>query len=165
MINKLTCMTQIEEALTFVKDPEIPSVSVVDLGMVYHVEAEHKNVHVKMLPTFVGCPALDIISRDIKTTIMEKVEWVTNVTVTFVFDETWTTERISEEAYEKLKSYGIAPPPRDYKEGDPWSVDCPYCGSAYTTIDNIFGPAACRSILYCKSCKNPFEAMKPIASS
>ncbi|WP_017727869.1 1,2-phenylacetyl-CoA epoxidase subunit PaaD [Halalkalibacterium ligniniphilum] len=155
---------EITMALHEVKDPEIPSVSVVELGMLHDIVINVQNIHIKMLPTFVGCPALDIISRDIKKAITEKIAWVQEVDITFVFDESWTTERISEEGRQKLKEYGIAPPPLKYKESDPWHVDCPYCGSTYTTMENIFGPAACRSILYCRSCKNPFEAMKPVSS-
>ena len=161
MTNSL--IEEVIEALQHVKDPEIPSVSVGELGMVYDINIDGSKVHVKMLPTFVGCPALDIISKNV-INALANVEWFEHIEVTFVFEETWTTDRISEEGREKLKEYGIAPPPANHKEGDPWEVDCPYCGSTYTTIENIFGPAACRSILYCKSCKNPFEAMKPVAS-
>ncbi|MBU8906446.1 1,2-phenylacetyl-CoA epoxidase subunit PaaD [Desertibacillus haloalkaliphilus] len=155
---------EIETTLHQVKDPEIPSVSVGELGMIYDVEVTGSHVHVKMIPTFVGCPALDIISRDVKAAIRKDVNWVDQVEVSYVFDKSWSTDRISDEGREKLKEYGITPPPIDFKEGDPWEVDCPYCGSTYTSMENIFGPAACRSILYCKSCKNPFEAMKPVAS-
>jgi ring-1,2-phenylacetyl-CoA epoxidase subunit PaaD len=156
---------EILEALKEVKDPEIPSVSVVELGMFYDAQIEDGQVIViKMLPTFTGCPALDIISRDIRLAVQSKISWAEEVKVEFVFDENWTTERISEEGRQNLKEYGIAPPPVKHNEGDPWHVDCPYCGSTYTTMENIFGPAACRSILYCRSCKNPFEAMKPVSN-
>jgi ring-1,2-phenylacetyl-CoA epoxidase subunit PaaD len=155
---------EVRVALHRVKDPEIPSVSIDELGMVYEIEVEENRVHVKMIPTFVGCPALDIISRDVKKAITEQVDWVEFVDVTYIYDVSWSTERISPEGREKLKEYGIAPPPQNYKEGEYWAVECPYCGSSYTSMENIFGPAACRSILYCKSCKNPFEAMKPVAS-
>ena len=99
-----------------------------------------------------------------KKAIVDNVKWVSDVEVKYVFDENWTTDRISAEGREKLKEYGIAPPPANHKEGDPWNIDCPYCGSTYTTLENIFGPAACRSILYCRTCKNPFEAMKPVST-
>lgn len=156
---------EIIEALQKVKDPEIPSISIVELGMVYEIDISiEKDIYIKMLPTFVGCPALDIIRRDCHRAVRENVPWAGKVETSFVFDESWTTERISETGRSKLKECGIAPPPVKHQEGDPWEVDCPYCGSTYTTLENIFGPAACRSILYCRSCKNPFEAMKPVAN-
>lgn len=155
---------QIQTVLGEVKDPEIPSISLVELGMLYDIIIKDDVVEIKLIPTFVGCPALEIISRDVKKAISDNIDWVTKVEVDYVFDESWTTERISAEGREKLKEYGISPPPANHKEGDPWNVDCPYCGSTYTTMENIFGPAACRSILYCRSCKNPFEAMKPVST-
>lgn len=149
-------------ALKEVKDPEIPSVSILDLGMVEDVLEADGSVVIKALPTFIGCPALHIIERDIKKAASE-VDGANEVKVDFVFSPSWTTDRITEEGKIKLKEFGIAPPPANHVMGEPWSIDCPYCGSSYVTMENIFGPAACRSILYCKSCKNPFEAMKPVA--
>ena len=75
----------------------------------------------------------------------------------------WTSDRITEKGMHGLKEFGIAPPPKHFEEDGSWHVDCAYCGSTYVTMENIFGPTACRSILYCKSCKNLFEAMKPIS--
>ncbi|MED0675213.1 phenylacetate-CoA oxygenase subunit PaaJ [Aneurinibacillus thermoaerophilus] len=157
--------TQIESAvwekLQDVKDPEIPAVSMVEMGMIHAVDEQDGVVTVQVLPTFVGCPALDIMRNEIIRQL-QTVEGVQEVRVTFVYDPAWTSERISEAGREKLRQFGIAPPPVNHKPGDPWQVDCPFCGSPYTTLDNLFGPAACRSILYCKQCKNPFEALKPI---
>lgn len=155
---------EIQAALHAVKDPEIPSVSIEELGMLYDIDIDEARVVVKLTPTFVGCPALDIISANVKKAIVEQVPWVESVDVVYIYDINWSTERISPDGREKLKEYGIAPPPLNYKEGQPWTVECPYCGSPYTSIENIFGPAACRSILYCKSCRNPFEAMKPVVA-
>ncbi|MCQ5364858.1 phenylacetate-CoA oxygenase subunit PaaJ [Anoxybacillus salavatliensis] len=154
----------VEIALHAVKDPEIPSISIEELGMLYEICIEQSHVIVKLIPTFVGCPALDIISSNIKKAITEKVSWVESIDVVYIYDVSWSTERITPSGREKLKEYGIAPPPLNYKEGEAWTVECPYCGSSYTAIENIFGPAACRSILYCKSCRNPFEAMKPVVA-
>ncbi|WP_412674548.1 1,2-phenylacetyl-CoA epoxidase subunit PaaD [Aneurinibacillus thermoaerophilus] len=157
--------TQIESAvwekLQDVKDPEIPAVSMVEMGMIHAVDEQDGVVTVQVLPTFVGCPALDIMRNEIIRQL-QTVEGVQEVRVTFVYDPAWTSDRISEAGREKLRQFGIAPPPVNHKPGDPWQVDCPFCGSPYTTLDNLFGPAACRSILYCKQCKNPFEALKPI---
>ncbi|KQL55177.1 phenylacetate-CoA oxygenase [Heyndrickxia shackletonii] len=147
-----------------VKDPEIPLVSVIDLGMISDVQlGRDGSVKIKALPTFVGCPALEIIKKNIKEAI-QMVEGVKDVEVEFVYDPPWTSDRISEKGKENLKQFGIAPPPKFIEEKELWDVECPYCGSHYTTMENLFGPTACRSILYCKSCKNPFEAMKPISN-
>jgi ring-1,2-phenylacetyl-CoA epoxidase subunit PaaD len=153
----------IMDALWLVKDPEIASVSILDLGMVHEVEVNEGTVKVSVLPTFSGCPALHIIERDIKKAI-EEVEGVRKAEVKFVYTPPWTTDRITKEGRERLKEFGISPPPANHVMGEPWEIDCPFCGSTYVTMENIFGPTACRSILYCKSCKNPFEAMKPVAN-
>ncbi|MBS4171778.1 1,2-phenylacetyl-CoA epoxidase subunit PaaD [Bacillus sp. FJAT-49736] len=159
-----TLQKKVLSALESVTDPEIPSVSVIDLGMIEDVfVAPEGTVKIKALPTFVGCPALEIIKKNIMEAI-EKVENITNVEVEFVLDPPWTSDRISENGKVNLKKFGIAPPPVFLEEAAMWDVECPYCGSHYTTMENIFGPTACRSILYCKSCKNPFEAMKPISN-
>ncbi|WP_270182477.1 1,2-phenylacetyl-CoA epoxidase subunit PaaD [Alkalihalobacillus sp. CinArs1] len=156
----MTTRMKVLQKLDSVKDPEIPSVSVVDLGIIYDVKVDEGNVEVEAMPTFSGCPALDIIKRDIKEAI-EAIEGITSVEVKYIREPIWTTDRVTERGKVQLKDYGIAPP--EERSGDEWRVPCPYCDSVYTTMDNIFGPAACRSILYCKSCKNPFEAMKPVA--
>ncbi|ERI10803.1 1,2-phenylacetyl-CoA epoxidase subunit PaaD [Aneurinibacillus aneurinilyticus] len=149
------------QALQEVKDPEIPPVSMVEMGMIHKVSIESGNVAVQVLPTFVGCPALDIMKKAIIQQV-QAVDRVQKVTVDFIFEPAWSSDRISEKGREKLREFGIAPPPLHHEAGKPWKVDCPYCGSPYTTMENLFGPAACRSILYCKHCKNPFEALKPI---
>ncbi|KAF0816636.1 1,2-phenylacetyl-CoA epoxidase, subunit D [Bacillus sp. ZZV12-4809] len=151
------------EALHNVKDPEIDTISIVDLGMVEQIMVEGHLVLIKLLPTFMGCPALDIIRKNVvaeldKTGSFEKIE------VQFIYHPPWTSDRVTETGRIKLKEFGIAPPPKFIDETAEWHVDCPFCGSAYTTMDNLFGPTACRSILYCKSCKNPFEAMKPVST-
>lgn len=155
---------EIVRALHGVKDPEIPSISIVDLGMLHTVTVRDDDVHIELLPTFSGCPALDIIEEDVVNAV-HQVDGVKKVEVTFTFDPPWTTDRITPEGRENLKEYGISPPPADHQPGQPWKIDCPYCGSPYTTMENIFGPTACRSLLYCTDCKNPFEAMKPVANA
>jgi ring-1,2-phenylacetyl-CoA epoxidase subunit PaaD len=150
-----------------VTDPEMPFISIIELGMLKAVDIAGSHVVVTLLPTFSGCPALDMIKDDVKkkakATLEEwNSEW--DIDVTFCFHPPWTTDRISDTGKRKLKDNGIAPPPAKHRQGDPWKVACPYCDSIYTTMDNIFGPTACRSILYCNTCKNPFEAMKPVAN-
>jgi ring-1,2-phenylacetyl-CoA epoxidase subunit PaaD len=154
---------QVYEVLIHVKDPEIDSVSIIDLGMVEKVTTEGNNVKVVLLPTFLGCPALEIIKKNTLNAVNE-LPGVGEVVVEFVFHPPWTSDRISEKGHAGLRAFGIAPPPRHFEEDGSWHVDCAYCGSTYVTMDNIFGPTACRSILYCKSCKNVFEAMKPVST-
>jgi ring-1,2-phenylacetyl-CoA epoxidase subunit PaaD len=151
---------KVMEVLHSVKDPEIPVVSVVDLGMIHKVLIQQDIVTIEVMPTFSGCPALEIIKRNIVLAV-ESIPEVKSLSVSFIRHPIWTTDLLSEQAKQELKKYGIAPP--EDHVGEEWHVPCPYCGSVYTTMDNIFGPAACRSILYCKTCKNPFEAMKPVS--
>lgn len=152
------------DLLEEVKDPEMPSVSMVEMGMINQVSIADRIVTVEVLPTFVGCPALEFMKKAI-TEKLAGLEQVREVRVNFVFDPPWTSDRISDAGRENLRRFGIAPPPKNHKPGEMWEVDCPYCGSPYTKMENLFGPAACRSILYCPKCKNPFEALKPIAVS
>lgn len=152
---------QVWEWLEEVKDPEIPSVSIVDMGMVLEAGIDSSgSAIIQMTPTYVGCPALEMIRRDIEKCFQEK--GCSDVQVQFTLSVPWSSTRITERGRENLKKHGIAPPPRDVKHGDPWIVECPYCASPKTVLDNLFGPTACRSILYCTACKNPFEAIKPI---
>lgn len=154
---------QVLEVLKNVNDPEIDSISIIDLGMLEQVITEGNNVKVVLLPTFLGCPALEIIKLNTMNAIKE-LPGIQNVEVEFVFHPPWTSDRITEQGHVNLRKFGIAPPPRYFKEDGSWHVECAYCGSTYVTMENIFGPTACRSILYCKNCKNVFEAMKPVST-
>lgn len=154
---------QVLETLRNVKDPEIDTVSIIDLGMVEKITLEDGVADIKILPTFIGCPALNIIKNNIENAV-KSLEGIDKVNVDFIYTPPWTSDRVSEKGREGLRAFGIAPPPNFLESDGSWHVDCPYCGSTYVTLENIFGPTACRSILYCKSCKNPFEAMKPIST-
>lgn len=151
-------------ALAEVTDPEIPPVSVVDMGMVAQVATDGAHVRIDMTPTFVGCPALELIRRNVITRISQ-VDGVAGVAVRFVFDPPWTSERITAQGRDRLRSFGIAPPLHE-GTGNLISLaevpDCPYCGSRQTHLENLFGPTACRSIYYCDACRQPFEAVKTI---
>lgn len=149
-------------ALAAVKDPEIDSISIVELGMVENIHFVGGEAIVKLLPTFIGCPALDIIRQRVEQ-VLSDLAGVERVTVEFIHHPPWTSDRITEQGREKLKQFGIAPPPKQTGPNGEWQVECPYCQSSYTMMENIFGPTACRSIFYCKQCKNPFEALKPIS--
>ncbi|MGM9925014.1 MAG: 1,2-phenylacetyl-CoA epoxidase subunit PaaD [Bacillus sp. (in: firmicutes)] len=144
-----------------VKDPEIDTVSIIDLGMVEAVAIQENHISIKIVPTFLGCPALEFIKQNIIEAVQESTGKA--VEVEFLTSPPWTSDRITEEGKKGLKAFGISPPPSKIEADGSWHVDCPYCGSTYITMENIFGPTACRSILYCRSCKNPFEAMKPIS--
>jgi ring-1,2-phenylacetyl-CoA epoxidase subunit PaaD len=153
------------EALAEVEDPEIPVVSVVDMGVVRDVHVDGERVHVEFTPTFLGCPALEVM-RDEMAAKIEELGAEPDVEV--VLDDSWTTDRITPEGREKLRRAGFAPPaPREAEA--PKLVQlrsavfrCPYCGSTETTLENIFGPTPCRSIRYCTSCRQPFEQFKTI---
>ncbi|MFD2443962.1 1,2-phenylacetyl-CoA epoxidase subunit PaaD [Bacillus sp. CGMCC 1.16607] len=155
--------TEILKVLQTVKDPEITSVSIIDLGMIEKVEINQPQLRIYLLPTFLGCPALEIIKGNVINALACFNEF-TEIQVEFLLHPPWTSDRISEDGRRQLLEFGIAPPPTFITETGEWTVNCPYCSSPYTTLENLFGPTACRSILYCKSCKNPFEAMKPMAN-
>lgn len=139
-----------------VKDPEIPAVSVRELGMVYRIETTAHHAHVQLLPTFVGCPALDLIRAAARRRLAEAG---IRAEVEFVLSEPWTPDRITPEGIEKLRQFGIAPPVRP---GAPSLVPpCPYCGAEGGEIENLFGPTPCRAIFYCRRCRQPFEGFKP----
>jgi len=144
-------------ALADVTDPEIPVISIVDMGMVAGVTVAPQTVIVEMTPTFVGCPALEIIRRNVIERL-HGVAGIENVEVRFVFDPPWTSDRITPAGRERLKGMGIAGPMITLEEVPP----CPYCGSSDTHMENIFGPTACRAIYYCDTCRQPFEAIKTV---
>jgi ring-1,2-phenylacetyl-CoA epoxidase subunit PaaD len=152
-------------ALAEIPDPEIPVVSLVDLGVVRSVEVGDGRVRVELTPTFLGCPALEVM-RDAMATRIEALGAEPEIDV--VLDDSWSTDRITPEGREKLRAAGFAPPaPRE--AAAPKLVQlrsnvfrCPYCGSTDTKLENIFGPTPCRSLRYCESCRQPFEQFKTI---
>lgn len=161
-------------ALAEVPDPEIPAISVVDLGVIGSVElaADRSSLRVALMPTFIGCPATEVMRRQIGERLTA-LGVANAVEVTLSFDEPWTSDRISPAGREQLRASGFAPPPhlRELKTLDMTSlgelptltvVPCPYCGSRQTTLENPFGPTLCRAIYHCDGCHQPFEAFKPI---
>ena len=154
------------DALAQVADPEIPAVSVVDMGMIRSAEVDDGRARVVVLPTFTGCPAIDVIKSDVARAV-ERVEGVNSVDVTTSFDPPWTTDRITPEGRKKLNDFGLAPPTGNgpvlvTSIGLPKVAVCPFCGSRDTRNDNAFGPTPCRALYYCNSCRNPFEQFKPV---
>jgi ring-1,2-phenylacetyl-CoA epoxidase subunit PaaD len=156
---------QVWDALAEIADPEIPVVSLVELGVVRDVEVENGRVRVEFTPTFLGCPALEVMRDQMAAKIRELGA---EPEIEVVLDDSWSTDRITPEGREKLRVSGFAPPaPRG--AGTPQLVQlqsrafrCPYCGSAETRLENIFGPTPCRSLRYCESCRQPFEQFKTI---
>ena len=154
---------QIWQALDEVKDPEIPVVSVVEMGIVRHVSILPDKVQVTITPTFSGCPALQVMQANIEKCIQQM--GAEQVEVQVVLSPCWTSDWITEIARAKLKAFGLAPPPRRGEEAEIFFLNpaiCPYCGSSQTTLKNTFGPALCRMLYYCNACRQPFEQFKPI---
>jgi len=150
-------------ALRDVPDPEIPTISVVELGVILRVEldAEATQVRVLLMPTFTGCPAIEIM-RDLIQERLEQFGLAVQVDVTR--EERWSSDRISEEGRRKLAAAGIAPPGPTSSATIPLlePARCPNCGSRHTTLDSAFGPTLCRAIAYCRDCRQPFEQFKPL---
>ncbi|RAL26943.1 1,2-phenylacetyl-CoA epoxidase subunit PaaD [Thermoflavimicrobium daqui] len=148
------------EALQDVKDPEIPSISIVEMGMVHQITQKDHQLLVEIKPTFMGCPALDIIRERIESRLLEE-EGIEKVEVRWITNPPWTSDCITTSGRERLKEYGIAPPPQDDTQTLSTPA-CPYCNAKDGEVENLFGPTACRAIYYCKRCKQPFEGMKRV---
>jgi len=156
---------QVWAALEEVPDPEIPVISLVDLGVVRDVRVDGERVRVELTPTFLGCPALEVMRR----ALAEKVASLgAEPEVEVITDDAWSTDRISPAGREKLRAAGFAPPaprsagPTTLVQLQAKGFRCPYCGSTETRLENIFGPTPCRSIRWCESCRQPFEQFKTI---
>jgi len=152
---------QVWEALEEIPDPEIPVVSLVDLGVIRSVDVSNGHVRIEFTPTFLGCPALEFMKRAIE-------EKVPGADVAVITDDSWSTDKITPAGREKLRVAGFAPPaPREATTPKLIQLQasvfrCPYCGSTETRLENLFGPTPCRSLRYCESCRQPFEQFKTI---
>jgi ring-1,2-phenylacetyl-CoA epoxidase subunit PaaD len=143
----------VRSILATVHDPEIPTVSIVDLGLIHDIRVEPQRIAVELLPTFVACPALEVIRA---TVVGALAVFDRPAQVTFNFAVPWTTERLTPDGAAGLRKAGIAPP------AEPSAVRCPFCDSARVAMDGLFGPTLCRSLFYCRDCRQPFEAFKPV---
>ena len=156
---------QVWAAFEEIPDPEIPVISLVDLGVIRSVDVENGQVHVEFTPTFLGCPALDVMRRALEETVSGLGG---NPDVQVIQDDSWSTDKITPAGREKLRAAGFAPPaPREASAPKLVQLQsnafrCPYCGSTDTRLENIFGPTPCRSLRYCSSCRQPFEQFKTI---
>lgn len=155
---------QIWDALEAVKDPEIPTLSMVDMGIITRVEVrDGQNVYVEMTPTFTGCPAIKMMENMVAERLKEI--GIANVEVVTTFDKPWNSNKLTERGLMCLKKHGLAPPEKH--DGEITStllehVTCPFCGSKNTEFKSPFGPTLCRSMHYCNDCLQAFEAFKPV---
>lgn len=152
----MTTEADVRAALSTVMDPEIPTCSITDLGIVHEVRVADGTLEIDLLPTFAGCPALDVIKKDVEKAATDLAPAKT-VTVRFVNAPPWTTDRLNEAGKRALNAYGISSPVL-LQIGN--KVTCPFCGSTHTSEESAFGPTPCRSIRYCNACRNPFEGFK-----
>jgi ring-1,2-phenylacetyl-CoA epoxidase subunit PaaD len=160
-------MVTVEEvwvALAEIPDPEIPVISLVELGVVKSVEVDDDRVRIDFTPTFLGCPALEVMQQAMEAKVGELGA---EAEIRVILDDSWSTDSITPEGREKLRRAGFAPPaPRTSGKLELVQLQrgfrCPYCGSTDTRLDNLFGPTPCRSIRYCESCRQPFEQFKTI---
>jgi ring-1,2-phenylacetyl-CoA epoxidase subunit PaaD len=156
---------EVWNALGEIADPEIPVISLVELGVVRDVRVDDGRVHVEFTPTFLGCPALEVMRDAIAQRISELGA---EPEIEVVLDDSWSTDRITPVGRQKLRASGFAPPaPRGSEAPQLVQLQsgvfrCPYCGSTETRLENIFGPTPCRSLRYCTSCRQPFEQFKTI---
>jgi ring-1,2-phenylacetyl-CoA epoxidase subunit PaaD len=147
-----------------VKDPEIPVISVLELGIVRDVHLDGENVLVDITPTYSGCPANRVIEQSIISKLKSK--GFDNPAIRIVHSPPWTTDWITEEGKRKLKEYGIAPPGEaDSEDWSPFGnlhrvVQCPFCDSEKTKLTSEFGSTACKALYYCENCQQPFEFFK-----
>jgi ring-1,2-phenylacetyl-CoA epoxidase subunit PaaD len=154
------------EVLSQVLDPEVPAVSLVELGIVRDLVETADGVEVVLTPTYSGCPATEAIEQSVRNALAR----FGTVTVTMRRAPAWTTDWITDEGREKLRQYGIAPPgPVDMGQGVPIrivrrreAIACPRCGSTHTEQLSAFGSTACKSLYRCVACREPFEHFKPI---
>jgi ring-1,2-phenylacetyl-CoA epoxidase subunit PaaD len=159
------------EALEGIADPEIPTISLVDLGVIGEVRFsdDGRRLTVELMPTFVGCPAIGVMQQQIAEQLTA-LGLADEVEVPLTFDQPWTSERISERGRERLRQSGFAPPhvgaTTEAGGLDELAVlpvaECPYCGSRNTTLENPFGPTLCRAIYHCADCRQPFEQFKRV---
>lgn len=155
-------MRKVKEILYDVKDPEIPVLSIMDMGVVRDIKMDGKNVHVKITPTYSGCPAMDMIATEIKYSL-EQAGY--KATVELVLDPAWSTDMINERGRQKLEEYGIAAPLEESADkmalmGKSSYVKCPQCGSKNTVMVSPFGSTACKALFKCNDCLEPFDYFK-----
>ncbi len=152
-------VSDIMRLLREVKDPEIPVLSVVDMGIVRKVETDESGrVHVTITPTYSGCPAMNVIAMQIRMQLL--AAGFKDVVVHTVLSPPWTTDWMTEEGKRKLREYGITPPVGRAGEDEDLPVACPRCGSHHTEEVSRFGSTACKALYRCLDCLEPFDYFK-----
>lgn len=151
------------ERLGDIPDPEVPVITILELGVVRQVRWDDPVLHITITPTYTGCPAMSLFVAEIKAAMRD--EGIENVEIHTVYAPAWTTDWLSEEAKAKLKKYGIAPPVPSENDPDdlfapPPVVPCPRCDSKNTALKSQFGSTACKALYLCSDCKEPFEYFK-----
>ncbi len=150
-----------------VKDPEIPVISLVDLGVITEVAVDGARVRVEMTPTFVGCPAMDYMRNEVVSVL--KNHGVESPEVNVTLKKSWNSDLLSEKGKEAIRKYGLAPPPA--LKGLIVDIDvlehakCPRCNGTNTVMKSPFGPTLCRSLHYCNDCREAFEQFKPLGEA
>jgi ring-1,2-phenylacetyl-CoA epoxidase subunit PaaD len=160
--------TEVRQILEIVMDPEVPVLSVVDLGIIRNVEiiqsSDGNIVRCTITPTYTGCPAMDVISMNIRFALLEL--GFKNIQIKTVLSPAWTTDWMTEEGKQKLKAYGIAPPNPQHTVCTPdafqkeEAVQCPHCNLYHTTLISRFGSTACKALYKCEDCREPFDYFK-----
>jgi ring-1,2-phenylacetyl-CoA epoxidase subunit PaaD len=164
LINTEEKKQHILDILETVYDPEVPVLSVIDMGIIRNVEIVNDSIEVTITPTYSGCPAMDVIRMNIRLALLE--HGYNNVNLKTVLSPTWTTDWMSEKGKEKLKAYGIAPPQAvqsvctldTFQEEE--AIQCPHCNSYHTKLISRFGSTACKALYQCEDCKEPFDYFK-----
>jgi ring-1,2-phenylacetyl-CoA epoxidase subunit PaaD len=150
------------ERLAMIPDPEIPVITIVELGVVRDVQWDGTQLRIFITPTYTGCPAMNLFVAEIKAAMHE--QGFDNLEIKTVYSPAWTTDWLTPEAKVKLRRYGIAPPVMNAADEDPFApppaVPCPRCDAEHTTLVSQFGATACKSLYVCDVCKEPFEYFK-----
>lgn len=159
----VTTEQEILEILKDVKDPEVPVLSVLDLGIIRSVSIEDDKINIVITPTYSGCPAMDVIAMDIRLKLIEK--GYPDVFIEHQLSPAWTTDWMSEEGKRKLKAFGIAPPnpKQQFCSSEMFrqeAVQCPHCNSYHTELISQFGSTACKAMYRCLDCKEAFDYFK-----
>jgi len=169
ILEKYISPKQIWEMLDQITDPEIPVISIVDLGIVRDVRSDDNEIEIFITPTYSGCPAMDVISMNIRIELLQK--GLSNIKITQQLSPAWTTDWMTENGKAQLKAYGIAPP-QSRSDGPPSDriskllfnddvmVECPQCHSKNTILLSQFGSTACKALYQCQDCKEPFDYFK-----
>ncbi len=166
MVNEKHTEKQIWEFLSEIPDPEIPVITITELGVVRKVELSNEKVIITITPTYTGCPAMKLFEDEIIKTLHEK--GIETVEINLVYSPAWTTAWMGDIAREKLRKYGIAPPVKGSEdkgilfESGPKVVACPRCKSENTILKSQFGSTACKALYQCETCLEPFDYFKCI---